>query len=247
MTVLSRGTRVGLSALTAAALAAGVAACGSSSGGGGSQSSSTAAQSSASTSGAATGSAAATSTAPGTSTSAGTSTAQGTSSGGGGGTSGGATAAPGTNLKIGATATVPLATTLKSGKNGPTYKLKVQVLSMDKGTLADFNGIKLDATEKSSTPYYVKVKITSLGPGKIATADNDPAVQVEGVDSTGQTQQSVTFFGDFPKCDEVFPPKSMGVGSSFETCLTFLVPGGIRKVAYTGTESYITKPVTWSP
>jgi hypothetical protein len=249
MTLLATGTRVGLSALTAAALVVGVAACGSSNGGGGSQSSS----SSATTSGAATGSAAATSTAQdtsnaaGTDTAAGTSTADGTSTGGDGSTGGGATAAPGTNLKIGATATVPLATTLKSGKNGPTYKLKVQVLSMDKGTLADFNGIKLDATEKSSTPYYVKVKITSLGPGKIATTDNDPAVQVEGVDSTGQTQQSVTFFGDFPKCDEVFPPKSMGAGSSFETCLTFLVPGGIRKVAYTGTESYITKPVTWSP
>ena len=241
MTFLSRGTRVALSALTAAALAAGVAACGSGSSGGGTKSSSSAAQSSAATSAAATGSAASTSTAQDTSTAADTSTSGDAS------TSGGPTAAPGTNLKVGATATVPLATTLKSGKNGPIYRLKVQVLSMDKGTLADFNGIKLDATEKSSTPYYVKVKITSLGPGKIATADNDPAVQVEGVDSTGQTQQSVTFFGDFPKCDEVFPPKSMGVGSSFETCLTFLVPGGIRKVAYTGTESYITKPVTWSP
>jgi hypothetical protein len=239
VTLLSRGTRVGLSALAAIALAAGAAACGSSSSGGSTPSSS-AAQSSAATSAAVTSSAAATSAGQATTTAAGTGT-------GGTAASGGATAAPGTSLKLGATATVPLSTTLKSGKNGPTYKLKVQVLSMDKGTLADFNGIKLDATEKSSTPYYVKVKITSLGPGKIATSDNDPAVQVEGVDSTGQTQQSVTFFGDFPKCDEVFPPKSMGAGSSFETCLTFLVPGGIRKVAYTGTESYIDKPVTWSP
>ena len=42
-------------------------------------------------------------------------------------------------------------------------------------------------------------------------------------------------------------PNPMAPGSSFETCLTFLIPGGITKVAYTGTESYIEKPVTWSP
>ena len=80
-----------------------------------------------------------------------------------------------------------------------------------------------------------------------STPKQRPGIQIEGVDKTGQTQQSVTFFGDFPKCDEKSAPNPMGVGSSFETCLTFLVPGGITKVAYTGTESYIDKPVTWSP
>jgi hypothetical protein len=240
VTILFKGTRVGLSALAATALAVGVAACGSSAGGTQSASSS-AAQSSAATSAAAT-------TSPATSSAAATTGAAATSSATSSAASaGGATAAPGTNLKVGATATVPFATTLKSGKDGPTYKLKVDVESMDKGSLADFNGIKLDATEKASTPYYVKVKITSLGPGKIASTDNDPAIQVEGVDKTGQTQQSVTFFGDFPKCDDKVAPTTMGAGSSFDTCLTFLVPGGISKVAYTGTESYVTKPVTWSP
>jgi hypothetical protein len=234
VTILSRGMRVGLSALTATALALGVAACGSSSSGGGTQSASSSAAPAATTSSAATSSAAAA-----TST-----TAAATSSAA---SAGGAAAAPGTSLKTGQPATVPFATTLKSGKDGPTYKLKVQVQSMTKGTLADFNGIQLDATEKASIPYYVKATITNLGPGKINTSDNDPGIQIEGVDKTNQTQQSVTFFGDFPKCDEKSAPNPMGVGSSFQTCLTFLVPGGITKVAYTGTESYIDKPVTWSP
>jgi hypothetical protein len=227
VTIHVKGTRVGLSALAAAALAVGAAACGStSSGGSGTQSaSSTAAQSSAATS-AATSSAAATS---------------------GAAASGGATAAPGASMKTGQTATVPFTTTLKSGKNGPTYKLGVLVQSMTKGTLADFNGVQLDADEKASTPYYVKTKITNLGPGKIDTEDNDPSIQIQGVDKTGETQQSVTFIGDFPKCDSKTAPNPMAVGSSFETCLTFLVSGGITKVAYTGTESYIDKPVTWSP
>jgi hypothetical protein len=231
VTILFGGKRVGRSALTAAALALGVAACGSSgSGGGGTQPSSSAA---ATTSSAA---AATTSSAPGATTS---STAAASA--------GGAAAKPGTKLKVGQTAQVNFTTTLKSGKNGPTYQLGVQVASMDKGTLADFNGIQLDATEKASIPFYVKAKITNLGPGTIDTSDNDPGIQIEGVDKTGQTQQSVTFFGDFPKCDEKSAPKSMAKGSSFETCLTFLVPGGITKVAYTGTESYIDSPVTWSP
>ena len=237
MTILSRGTRVGLSALTVTVLALGVAACGSSSSGGGStQSASSSAAPAATTSSAA---------AATTSSAAATSSTEATSSAAAG--AGGATAAPGTSLKVGASATVPFATTLKSGKDGPSYKLSVQVQSMTKGTLADFNGIQLDATEKASTPFYVKAKMTNLGPGKINTSDNDPGIQIEGVDKTGQTQQSVTFFGDFPKCDEKSAPNPMGVGSSFETCLTFLVPGGITKVAYTGTESYIDKPVTWSP
>jgi hypothetical protein len=228
VTIHVKGTRVGLSALAAAALAVGAAACGStSSGGSGTQSaSSTAAQSSAATS-AATSSAAATS--------------------GAAASGGGATAAPGASMKTGQTATVPFTTTLKSGKNGPTYKLGVLVQSMTKGTLADFNGVQLDADEKASTPYYVKTKITNLGPGKIDTEDNDPSIQIQGVDKTGETQESVTFIGDFPKCDSKTAPNPMAVGSSFETCLTFLVSGGITKVAYTGTESYVDKPVTWSP
>jgi hypothetical protein len=213
----------------------GAAACGStSSSGGGTQSASTSAGASAPAS-TATSSAAA---AGATSTAAATSSAAG---------AGGGIAAPGATFTAGQTATVGFDTTTKAGKPGPSYKINVNVESITKGSLADFNGIKLDANEKASTPYYVKVKITSLGPGKMTTTDNDPAISVEGVDSTGQTQQSVTFFGDFPKCDEAETPNPLAVGKSFETCLTFLVPGGIRKVAYTGTESYITKPVTWSP
>jgi hypothetical protein len=236
VTIQSRGRRVGLSALVAVTLALGAAACGSSSsGGGGTQSASSSA-----------GPTASAPTAASSAAGAGTSTAAATSSAA---TAGGAgkTAAPGATFKAGQTATVGFETTTKAGKPGPSYKLNVNVLSITKGTLQDFNGIKLDASEKASTPYYVKVKITSLGPGKMTTASNDPAISVEGVDSTGQTQQSVTFFGDFPKCDEAQTPNPLGEGKTFQTCLTFLVPGGIKRVAYTGTESYITKPVTWSP
>jgi hypothetical protein len=228
VTILFRGARVGLPALAVAALAVGAAGCGSSS-----SSSSSAAPAAATTSAA---SSSATSAAGATSTAAASSSSP----------SQGATAKPGTSAKAGQAVTVGYSTTTKAGKPGPSYKLSVTVTSIQKGSLSDFNGIKLDATEKASTPYYVKVSMTNLGPGKIASTDNDPAIAVQGVDSTDQTQESVTFFGDFPRCNEATTPNPLASGKSFTTCLTFLVPGGIKRVAYTGTEAYVTTPVTWA-
>jgi hypothetical protein len=126
----------------------------------------------------------------------------------------------------------------------PKFELQVTVTAIEKGSLSDFNGIKLDATEKASTPVYVKAKITNVSDGDAGSGGN-PSVNIEGIDSTGETQQSVTFFGEFPRCEYTEAPKPLSKGKSFTTCLTFLVPGGITKAAYTGTEAYVLKPVTW--
>jgi hypothetical protein len=155
-------------------------------------------------------------------------------------TSGSGPAAPGTKLAVGAAATVrytPLSHATPS-------TLKVTVQSLEKGTLDDFKGLQLDATQKAATPVYVKVKVTNLGPGTI-DADATSAA-IEGVDSTGNTAQSVTFIGTFPRCPDHQSTTQMPSGSSYSSCLTFLVPGGINKVAYTGTDAYINSPVTWA-
>jgi hypothetical protein len=117
------------------------------------------------------------------------------------------------------------------------------VQSLQKGTLDDFKGIQLDAAQKAATPVYVKVKVTNLGPGTIDVDATSAAI--EGVDSTGNTAQSVTFIGTFPRCPDNQSSTQMPSGSSYNNCLTFLVPGGINKVAYTGTDAYISSPVTW--
>ncbi len=90
------------------------------------------------------------------------------------------------------------------------------------------------------------MRITNLGPSSFKTSTNDPAVSVEGVDNTGNTQTSVTFFGTFPPCNDVDTPNPLRAGQSFQTCLTYLVPGGITKVAYTESDAYETTPVTWT-
>ncbi|HUA48635.1 MAG TPA: hypothetical protein VMA77_25610 [Solirubrobacteraceae bacterium] len=156
-------------------------------------------------------------------------------------------AAPGAAFAAGQSATVPYQLTESNGANGPTYKLSITVESIERGTLADFNGIQLDADQKASTPYYVRVRMKNLGPGTLNTSDNDPAGQIQGVDKTGQPQDSVTFLlGTFPRCPDTDTPNPFKPRQSFSTCLTFLVPGGITKVAYTGPpQSYYDSPVTW--
>jgi hypothetical protein len=153
--------------------------------------------------------------------------------------SSGGALAPGTKLTVGASATVrytPLSHSTPSN-------LKVTVQSLQKGTLDDFKGIDLDASQKAATPVYVKVKVTNLGPGTIDVDATSAAI--EGLDSTGNTAQSVTFIGTFPRCPDNQSTTQMRAGSSYSNCLTFLVPGGIDKVAYTGTDAYINSPVTW--
>jgi hypothetical protein len=217
-----RGRSVG-AALAAMALAAGVAACGgsSSSSASGSNAAAPATSSSATTT---------------ASTSATATTTPASSSGG--------TAAPGAKLAIGQSAKVafmPAGSTDKSKAS----TLQVTVQSFDKGSLSDFNGIQLDANEKASTPVYVKVHVTNLGPANIDV--DSSAAAIEGVDNTGNNQSSVTFIGDFPKCPDTASTKPLGTGKSYDDCLTFLVPGGITKVSYNGTNDYIDSPVTWSP
>jgi hypothetical protein len=154
--------------------------------------------------------------------------------------SSGGSAAPGTKLTVGTSATVrytPLSHATPS-------TLKVTVQSLQKGTLDDFKGIDLDAAQKAATPVYVKVKVTNLGPGTIDVDATSAAI--EGIDSTGNTAQSVTFIGTFPRCPDNQSTTQMRAGSSYNNCLTFLVPGGIDKVAYTGTDAYINSPVTWA-
>jgi hypothetical protein len=237
-----RGRRLLLAALGAASLAAALSGCGGSGSASSTASSSSSASSSASSSSSAGGaSAGATATPVAT-----TSSAPATSGQSAGGSS--ALTQAGAALAAGQSATVPYQVTLSNGNNGPTYKLRITVQSIERGTLADFNGIQLDADQKASTPYYARVQMTNLSSSALNTSDNDPAGSVQGIDKTGQPQDSVTFLlGTFPRCPDVTTPNPFKAGQSFDTCLTFLVPGGITKVGYTGPpQSYYDSPLTWT-
>ena len=74
---------------------------------------------------------------------------------------------PGAHLGVGQTATVPFKDPGDVSKGPDPFRLDVTVLSITKGSLSDFKGIQLDANQKASTPYYVKVHVTNVGPHAI--------------------------------------------------------------------------------
>ena len=154
----------------------------------------------------------------------------------------GAVAKPGASFGVGQAATVNFIPPSQNTKT-PVTRLQVTVQSIQKGTLADFKNVQLDAQQRAGTPTYVQVKIANIGskPAKSDTA----AADIQGVDNTGNTAQSLTIIGDFARCNDSSTEKPIAPGQSLQTCLIFLVPGGITKVAYTGTEDYISSPVTW--
>jgi hypothetical protein len=154
-------------------------------------------------------------------------------------------ASPGAKLTVGQTGKVSYSPVGAAASGGGSSTLLVTVKSFTKGSLSDFNGIQLDASQKAGTPYYVKVHVTNLGPHTIDV--DGTAAAIEGVDTTGNNQQSVTFIGTFPPCPDMASTTPLASGRSYDDCLTFLDPGGITKVSYNGTTDYIDSPVTWTP
>jgi hypothetical protein len=105
------------------------------------------------------------------------------------------------------------------------YKLRVAVESIVRGSIADFKNIQLDVGQRRSTPYYVTLRITSLGNTPPPRKD-DPAISFDAIDDRGQQQTSVTFIGTFPRCNDNSVPGSFANGKSYTSCLTYLMPGG---------------------
>jgi hypothetical protein len=156
--------------------------------------------------------------------------------------SSGAVAKPGATFAVGQPATVDFIPPSQVTKT-PVTRLRITVQSIQKGTLADFKGVQLDAQQRAGSPVYVKVDITNVG-SKPAQSDTASA-DVQGIDNTGNTEQSLTIIGDFPRCNDTSSQAPIAPGKTLSTCLIYLVPGGITKVAYTGTNDYISSPVTW--
>jgi hypothetical protein len=170
------------------------------------------------------------------------------------GGSGGLTA-PGTHLGFGGRATVgwvpPSQATGQGAHRG--IKLRVTVVSIVKGTIADFQNVDLNASQRKSTPYYVTVRVTALG-STAPPKDSDPAITFQAIDDRGQQQQSITFLGTFSRCDDPFPPKPFVNGKSYHSCLTYLMPrgGSIQKIqwddgpaAANQVTPYFDNPIVW--
>ena len=166
---------------------------------------------------------------------------------GGGSSAGGGRTAPGTTLKLGETAHVtykPLTAT--DEKN--LFEVDATALKIEKGSIDDFKNISLDEDQKASTPYYVTVKIENTGEEiPLGDQEGDPDLKFGAVDDRGQDQPSITFIGDFERCEDTDAPKPFTKGKSYESCLAFLIggDGSITEVRWKGSDKYILKPVAW--
>ncbi len=152
----------------------------------------------------------------------------------------------GTTLKIGQPATIAYTDASK-----PNLKSTVEILplSLEKGSAADLRGIQLDPTQQGSTPYFVRIQVRNLGTGNLSKSYVGSSV--EGIDDRKQTQSSVTFIGDFPRCNETQAPTRFTHGKTFTTCETFLIPAGgslagVKVNAY-NPNTPDKQDVTWTP
>jgi hypothetical protein len=152
-------------------------------------------------------------------------------------------AKPGTGLSVGQTATVTY-TPLTSSGNGKARTVKVTVASIRTGSAADLKTLDVSGAPKGALPQYATVTVTNLGPLSIDVDGTSDAIQ--GIDHSGNQQDPVSIIGDFPPCNQNSATTPVAAGASFHTCLTYLVSGGITKVAWTGTDDYMNSPVTWS-
>jgi hypothetical protein len=166
---------------------------------------------------------------------------------GGGSSVGGGRTEPGATLKLGEAAHVtykPLTAT--DDKN--LFQVDATALKIEKGSMDDFKNISLDEDQKASTPYYVTVKIENTGEEiPLGDMEGDPDLKFGAVDDRGQEQGSVTFIGDFERCEDTDAPKPFTQGKSYESCLTYLVggDGSITEVRWKGSDKYIIGPVVW--
>jgi hypothetical protein len=162
---------------------------------------------------------------------------------------------PGTHLAFGGSATVgwvPPSQDLGTGAH-KGIKLQVTVVSIQKGTMADFRNVELNGKQRSSTPYYVQLRVTALSNASVPK-DSDPAITLAAIDDRGQEQQSITFLGTFSRCDDPTPPKQFVSGKTYQSCLAYLIPGGgsIQKVqwdngpaAANAVTPYFDRPIVW--
>jgi hypothetical protein len=162
---------------------------------------------------------------------------------------------PGTHLAFGGPATVgwvPPSQDLGTGAH-KGIKLQVTVVSIQKGAMADFRNVELNGKQRSSTPYYVQLRVTALSNASVPK-DSDPAITFSAIDDRGQEQQSITFLGTFSRCDDPTPPKQFVSGKTYQSCLAYLIPGGgsIQQVqwdngpaAANAVTPYFDRPIVW--
>lgn len=142
----------------------------------------------------------------------------------------------GTELAFGETATVAYQpNTQKSSV------LELTVDSVQTGRISDLAAYGLKPAEKTSTPYYARVRVKNVGSGDLSGA----ALIVYAVDTTNSLVQPVTFNNVFTKCPSKRLPAGFTTGKSAGVCLTYLIPRGRKLVEMSYRPLQEFAPIIW--
>jgi hypothetical protein len=152
---------------------------------------------------------------------------------------------PGSTLKLGQTAVVDFGTTLKDGKDGPSYLFAVTIESITPGSMSDFKNISLSGVPKGDTPTYVKLRIANVGKRALKTGLGDPAYSIGAIEGN-DVDGDLSLIGDFAPCPQVDTPNPFAPGKSFSTCQVFMEHDRVSEIGYDGSESTVDTPVVWS-
>lgn len=144
---------------------------------------------------------------------------------------------PGTKLSFGQTATVAYEPNSKRNT-----VLRLTVTKVQRARISDLSAYVLDKRTRSSTPYYVDVRVKNAGTGDVGHTD----VPVWLVDQDDTLIHSSGFTNRFEACPSRSLPAKFGPGASYSTCLLYLVPehGHITAMSFRPLQAYA--PITWT-
>ena len=144
---------------------------------------------------------------------------------------------PGTKLSFGETATVAY-------EPNPKRKtvLQLAVTRVQRAHISDLSAYVLDKRARSSTPYYVDVRVRNAGSGDVGHTD----VPVWLVDQADTLIHSSGFTNRFSACPSTTLPAKFGPGARTQTCLLYLVPdhGRFTAMSFRPLQAYA--PITWT-
>lgn len=122
--------------------------------------------------------------------------------------------------------------------------ITVTVEKVDEGDIKkDFTFFSLDDDAKSSTPYYVRLKVRNEGPSGLGGV----SVPVLAHSRSNTVFPASELIGEFEPCPGPALPKSFLKGSTAELCLVFLLPEGEEMATIdlqTGSEA---DAIRWRP
>ncbi len=144
---------------------------------------------------------------------------------------------PGTELSVGDDAVVAFEPRQKK-----VGVLDITVTKLEQTTFKkSFQGWKLDATTRRSTPYFVQVRVENVGDSELGRTP----IPLYVVDGNNTLIEASTFASTFRPCPSKPLPQEFAPGDRTKACLVFLAPdqGELTSVTFRPTQQF--NPITW--